>query len=94
MPGPVKLDDNTLHALHHFIDASKVHHFQYMKPHRSVSWLELFYDLVFVVFIARMVHSLTHLDDEGHFHFDTLVDFFLTFLPLWWTWMCSTFYLN
>ena len=54
---------------------------------RKVSWLELFYDLVFVVVIAQLAHDLaTHLDSAG------LRAFVLLFLPAWWMWVSGTVY--
>lgn len=54
---------------------------------RRVSWLELFYDLVFVVVIARLAHHLTeHPDGRG------LVEFALPFVAVWWVWIGGTYY--
>ncbi len=55
--------------------------------HRKVSYLDLFFDLVFVVAIAQLAHSLSaHPDLKG---FGT---FAFLFLPVWWLWIGSTFY--
>ncbi len=55
--------------------------------HRQASWLELFYDLVFVVAVSRLAHRLNeHHDAAGVWLFIAL------FLPLWWTWASYTFY--
>ncbi|MCL1588722.1 MAG: low temperature requirement protein A [Actinomycetia bacterium] len=55
--------------------------------HRSATWLELFYDLVFVVAVAALGHRLL-LDHSwrGVWIFAGL------FVPLWWTWASFTFY--
>lgn len=54
---------------------------------RKVSWLELFYDLVFVVVISRLAHHLAaHPDASGALEFAVL------FVPVWWIWIGGTFY--
>ncbi|MFC4453461.1 low temperature requirement protein A [Deinococcus sonorensis] len=54
---------------------------------QRVTWLELFYDLVFVVVIARLAHHLNaHPDAEG------LRAFLLLFVPVWWVWVSGTYY--
>jgi low temperature requirement protein LtrA len=54
---------------------------------RRVSWLELFYDLVFVVVIAEVAHYLSsHISPAG------VVGYVLLFLPVWWVWIGGTFY--
>jgi low temperature requirement protein LtrA len=55
--------------------------------HRPVSWLELFFDLVFVVVIARLAHGLTeHLDGGG------ALTFAVEFLAVFWAWNSFTYY--
>ncbi|WP_247003423.1 low temperature requirement protein A [Halosolutus gelatinilyticus] len=54
---------------------------------RHATWLELFFDLVFVVAIAQLAHRLH--DDH------TLIGvlgFVALFVPVWWAWIGSTFY--
>ena len=54
---------------------------------RRVSWLELFYDLVFVVVVSQLAHGLgTHPDPAGLLHF------VLFFIPAWWVWVGGTLY--
>ena len=54
---------------------------------RRVSFLELFYDLVFVVIIAETAHRLsTHLDWHG------LAVFAGMFTVAWWAWLNGTMY--
>lgn len=56
---------------------------------RHASWLELFYDLVFVVAIAQLSLLLSHeYSFVGLFHFAAL------FVPVWWAWIGNTFYLS
>lgn len=55
--------------------------------HRRVSWLELFFDLVFVALIAKLSHALgAHLNAAG------VIAFVLTLLPVWWVWIAGVVY--
>jgi low temperature requirement protein LtrA len=54
---------------------------------RRATWLELFYDLVFVAAIAQVAHSLSeHVSLSGYF------GYVLLFVPIWWSWVGATFY--
>lgn len=54
---------------------------------RRATWLELFYDLIFVAAMGELAHSLSaHLDLKG------IGEFILLFIPIWWCWIGSTFY--
>lgn len=56
-------------------------------PHRQVSFLELFYDLVYVVLVAELAHALAgHLDAKG------LASFAFLFITVWWAWFNGTTY--
>ena len=55
--------------------------------HRAATWLELFYDLVFVVAVAGLGHRL--LVDPS---WKGGVAFIGFFIPLWWAWAGYTFY--
>lgn len=62
---------------------------QESETERHATWLELFYDLVFVAAVSQLSHSLG--DDyswTGMFHFAFL------FIPVWWAWVGHTFYLT
>lgn len=54
---------------------------------RKVTWLELFFDLMFVVMISQTSAKLT-----GTITADKLIEFVLIFLPIWWIWIGTTFY--
>ena len=54
---------------------------------RSVTWLELFYDLVFVVVIAELAHELS-----VHPEFSRLPVFLFSMLPVWLIWNGFTYY--
>ncbi len=57
--------------------------------HRKVSWLELFYDLVYVATIVQLGNKLSEdVSAEG------FLGFALLFVPIWWVWMGTTFYAN
>ena len=49
--------------------------------HRSVTFLELFYDLVYVVLIAQIAHSLAAHVDLAH-----VGQFVFLFIIVWWSW--------
>ena len=55
--------------------------------HRKVSWLELFYDLVFVAVIAQLSHNLAL-----HMSWSGLAGYVLLFVPVWWVWIAGTYY--
>lgn len=59
------------------------------QEHRHATWLELFYDLVFVVAVFQVAHNLyIDVSMTGFFSFVFL------FIPLWWAWIGTTFYAN
>jgi low temperature requirement protein LtrA len=56
---------------------------------RHATWLELFYDLVFVVTVSQLAHKLSaNVTVKG---FST---FIFLFIPVWWSWIGTTFYAN
>ncbi|MEL6580611.1 MAG: low temperature requirement protein A [Cyanobacteria bacterium J06621_12] len=54
---------------------------------RSATWLELFFDLIFVVAIAQLAHNF-HED----FSLAGLAKLGILFVPVWWCWIGATFY--
>jgi low temperature requirement protein LtrA len=54
---------------------------------RHATWLELFFDLVFVVAIAELAHLL-HDDLTGA----GIVSFAALFVPVWWLWIDFSYY--
>ena len=54
---------------------------------RKTSWLELFYDLVFVAVVAELSHALA-----GDLTPGGVLRFVLLFVPAWWIWIGGTFY--
>ena len=56
---------------------------------RRATWLELFFDLVFVVTVAQASYILT-----DHLSVVHLFAYLGLFVPIWWAWMGFTFYAN
>lgn len=56
-----------------------------MNIHRNVTWLELFFDLFFVVAIASLAHQLSA-------DYSKVLEFVMLFIPVWWIWIGFTFY--
>jgi low temperature requirement protein LtrA len=54
---------------------------------RHASWLELFFDLVFVLAVAQVAHVLS-----GHADFGGFLKYVALFVPVWWSWVGYTFY--
>ncbi|RAM53238.1 MAG: low temperature requirement protein A [Hapalosiphonaceae cyanobacterium JJU2] len=56
---------------------------------RRATWLELFYDLVFVVAVAQLAHNLK--EDVSIVGY---LGFVFLFIPVWWSWIGTTMYAN
>jgi low temperature requirement protein LtrA len=56
---------------------------------RRATWLELFFDLVFVVAVSQVAHYL-----RDHVSIMGVLGYVALFLPLWWAWIGATFYAN
>ncbi|MBH8572437.1 low temperature requirement protein A [Nostocaceae cyanobacterium CENA369] len=56
---------------------------------RRATWLELFYDLVFVVAVSQLAHNFTE-----DISFSGWVGFVVLFIPIWWSWIGTTYYAN
>jgi low temperature requirement protein LtrA len=54
---------------------------------RHASWLELFFDLVFVLAVAQVAHVLSE-----HSDFAGTLKFLALFVPVWWSWVGFAFY--
>ena len=65
----------------------------YRSEGRHATWLELFFDLVFVAVIGVVAHDLAHTHDR-HIGVEQLLRFPLVFIPVWWIWMTHTLYAN
>lgn len=65
----------------------------YNKEGRHATWLELFFDLIFVVTLGGLIHRFghthsNHLDPEFYWKFPLL------FTAIWWLWMQHTVFSN
>jgi len=65
----------------------------YFDEHRHATWLELFFDLIFVVLISRVTHLLAH-THHGHLELEYVIKFPLLFIPIWVIWANHTTYSN
>ncbi len=60
---------------------------------KKVTWLELFYDLLFVSAVTTSTHVLLHVEN-GTVHPVYLFKFVLMFIPIWWSWTGQTMFTN
>ena len=60
---------------------------------KKVTWLELFYDLLFVAAVSKASHVLVHVD-HGLIPIEYLTKFVLIFIPIWWAWAGQTLFMN
>jgi len=56
---------------------------------RRATWLELFFDLVFVAAVGQLANALSARPTPTRFF-----EFLGLFVPVWWAWMGYTFYAN
>ncbi|HYY03248.1 MAG TPA: low temperature requirement protein A [Gaiellaceae bacterium] len=56
---------------------------------RRATWLELFFDLVFVAAVGQLANTLSREPTTARFF-----EFLAVFAPVWWCWMGFTFYAN
>lgn len=61
------------------------------ETHRQASFLELFFDLCFVVAVASAAAHLHHALAEGHIA-TGVVSYALVFFAIWWAWMGFTWF--
>ena len=68
-------------------------HASLLRPHseesgqRHATWLEQFFDLVFVLSMAELAHLL-----HGHPSWSGLISFAVLFIPVWWLWIDFSYY--
>jgi len=62
-------------------------------PDRKATWLELFFDLIFVVAIAKASHILFHVHDN-HLSSEMYLKYILVMIPIWWAWTGCTVFTN
>src|SRR5438105_4994458 len=56
---------------------------------RRATWLELFFDLVFVAAVSQLANALSSDPTAPRFF-----EFLGVFVPVWWAWMGFTYYAN
>ena len=61
--------------------------FSIEKRERKISWLELFYDLVYVIAISTITHSVAQ-----QFSIEALIDYFYLFVIIFWGWLNGSMY--
>lgn len=61
------------------------------QEHRQASFLELFFDLCFVVAIAQVAAQLHHALAEDHVT-SGIINFAMVFFAIWWAWMNYTWF--
>lgn len=67
--------------------------FKYLVQNRHATWLELFFDLVFVSSIGIVTHQLAH-THYNHIDPKQIWMFPLQFLSIWWIWTLHTLFAN
>ena len=65
----------------------------YLSEPRQATWLELFFDLIFVVALGNLTHMLAHAH-HGHLDSGVWYYFILGFIPMWWIWVGHTVFNN
>lgn len=60
---------------------------------KKVTWLELFYDLLFVAAVSKATHVLLHVE-HGSISWEHMEKFIMIFIPIWWAWVGQTVYNN
>jgi low temperature requirement protein LtrA len=63
------------------------------EEHRQATWLELFFDLSFVVAVAQAASQLEHSLAAGHSGAG-LIGYLVVFGAIWWAWMAFTWFAN
>lgn len=60
---------------------------------KKVTWLELFYDLLFAAAVSKASHVLLHVED-GSIPIESLTKFVLIMVPIWWAWVGQSVFVN
>lgn len=66
---------------------------KYLSENRHATWLELFFDLIFVVALGKVTHLLVHTHNNT-LDANTFLKFTILFLPFWWIWVLHTSFSN
>lgn len=65
-----------------------------MKKERKVTWLELFFDLIFVVGVSSANHHVLQIGQEPEKTWFYLLEYLLMITPMWWAWVGQTMFFN
>jgi low temperature requirement protein LtrA len=57
------------------------------------NWLELFYDLIYVIVITRLTHIII-VGHDNHVSINDYIAYFALFVPVWWAWTGNTMFEN
>jgi len=60
---------------------------------KKVTWLELFYDLLFVAAVSTTTNVLLHVQ-KGSIPQEYFIKFVLMLIPIWWAWTGQTMFIN
>ena len=61
---------------------------------KKVSWLELFFDLVFVTTVSGSTHKFVELDDHPGYLLFYIGEYLLMVFPMFWLWIGQTMFFN
>lgn len=61
---------------------------------KKVSWLELFFDLVFVTAVSYTTHVLVNADHHPDLIYPYMGEFLLVVFPMFWLWIGQTMFFN
>jgi len=70
-----------------FIRPPRLRAHEQSEESRRATWLELFFDLLFVVAVAQLAEKITH-----GLRWSAMAAFVALFVPTWWLWIDTTFY--
>lgn len=66
---------------------------KYLRNDRHATWLELFFDLIFVVALGKVTHLLAYTHQQ-QLEAGAFPRFFILFIPFWWIWVLHTSFSN
>lgn len=79
-----------MHGLSRFLEPPRLRTLaREEEDERRATWLELFFDLVFVAAVSQLANALGAQPTTGRFF-----EFVGLFVPVWWAWSGFTFYAN
>jgi low temperature requirement protein LtrA len=76
-------------AVSRFLEPPRLRTLESEEDDRRATWLELFFDLVFVAAVGQLASALSAQPTPTRFF-----EYLGLFVPVWWAWMGYTFYAN